>query len=180
MSLYGNTDTLASKPKSLTNKAIFDATGAAVDLSGETITLTTNGGFETGAAVLYSAGGGTAIGGLVDGTTYYAIPLAGSKVSLATSQANALAGTAINLTALGVGATHSLQFTAPTIYFEDLTEAGVTANRAHGLKTPGWNKYTTYTDSSGATRNKVETLVPMKRTAAAAGDAADDAVLPDA
>ena len=27
--------------------------------------------------------------------------------------------------------------------FVDLTEAGVTANRAKGLKTPGWNLYNT-------------------------------------
>jgi hypothetical protein len=179
MSLWGNTDTLASKPKNITNKTTFDATGAAIDLTGETITVSTNGAFEKGATVVYSAGGGTAIGGLVDGTTYYAIPLAGGKVQLASSQANALAGTAINLTALGVGVAHSLQFVASSIYFEDLTEAGVTANRAAGLRTPGWNKFTTYTDSSGATRRKVETLIPMKRTAAAAGDAADDAVLAD-
>ena len=54
--------------------------------------------------------------------------------------------------------------------FVDLTEAGVTANRAKGLKTPGWNLYHTYTDQNGATRHKAESLVPMKVTAADAGD----------
>ena len=63
------------------------------------------------------------------------------------------------------------------------TEARVAANRAKGLKTSGWVRYNTYTDSSGATRNKVEVLVAgggAAFTAAASGDAADDAVLADA
>ena len=54
--------------------------------------------------------------------------------------------------------------------FVDLTEAGIAANRAKGLKTPGWNLYHTYTDQNGATRHKAESLVPMKVTAADAGD----------
>ena len=54
--------------------------------------------------------------------------------------------------------------------FVDLTEAGVAANRAKGLKTPGWNLYHTYTDATGATRHKTESLVVMKVSAADAGD----------
>lgn len=62
----------------------------------------------------------------------------------------------------------------------DLTEAGVTANRAKGIKTPGWVGYQTYTDSSGATRNKVECLVHIKSmTSAVASDANDDTTLAD-
>ena len=68
--------------------------------------------------------------------------------------------------------------------FVDLTEAGVTANRAKGLKTPGWNLYHTYTDQNGVTRHKAESLVPMKVTAGDAGDlgvsgAGDDAIVAD-
>jgi hypothetical protein len=55
-------------------------------------------------------------------------------------------------------------------------EAQMSENRARGLKTPGWVKYTTYQDSEGNTRHKVETLVAMGTIA---GDAADDAVLAD-
>jgi hypothetical protein len=55
-------------------------------------------------------------------------------------------------------------------FFVDTTEAGVTSNRAAGLRTPGWNLFTTYTDTNGNTRRRVESLVPMKVTAAAAGD----------
>ena len=70
--------------------------------------------------------------------------------------------------------------------FVDLTEAGIAANRAKGLKTPGWNLYHTYTDQNGATRHKAESLVPMKVTAVAAGDlgvtgdtADEDAIVAD-
>ena len=51
-------------------------------------------------------------------------------------------------------------------YFVDTTEASVAANRANGIKTPGWVLYKEY----GNGRTYVETLVPMKVTAAAAGD----------
>jgi hypothetical protein len=55
-------------------------------------------------------------------------------------------------------------------YFVDNTEAGVAANQAKGLSTPGWNKYTTYTDANGKTRHKAEVLVAMSATALEAGD----------
>jgi hypothetical protein len=55
-------------------------------------------------------------------------------------------------------------------FFVDTTEAGVASNRAKGIKTPGWILYNTYVDAQGNTRHKVETLVPMKVSAAAAGD----------
>lgn len=56
-------------------------------------------------------------------------------------------------------------------FFVDTTEAAVASNRAAGLKTAGWNLFTTYTDANGKTRRRVETLVPMKVSAASAGDA---------
>lgn len=55
-------------------------------------------------------------------------------------------------------------------YFVDMTEAVVASNRAAGLHTPGWNMFTSYTDSAGRTRRRVECLVPVRATAAAAGD----------
>jgi hypothetical protein len=54
--------------------------------------------------------------------------------------------------------------------FIDTTEATVTANRAKGLKTGGWNVYNTYTTEDGVVRHQVESLVPMSETAVAAGD----------
>ncbi len=49
--------------------------------------------------------------------------------------------------------------------FLDVTEAGVAANRAKGLKTPGWNLHIT---AGGRTRT--ECLVAMKVSAVDAGD----------
>jgi hypothetical protein len=67
-------------------------------------------------------------------------------------------------------------------YGVNVTEAQVASNRAKGIKTPGWVKYTEYTDAQGHTRRKAETLVAFSsgETAAVTGDAADDAVVADA
>jgi len=54
--------------------------------------------------------------------------------------------------------------------FLDTDEAQVAGNRALGLKTPGWNIYTTYTDQNGNTRRVIEPLVTMKVSASDAGD----------
>ena len=66
--------------------------------------------------------------------------------------------------------------------FVDLTEAGVAANRAKGLKGPGWWLYHT---ANG--RHFAECLVPMKVSAVDAGDlgmtgdtAVEDAIVADA
>ena len=66
-------------------------------------------GFQTGDAIIYNNGGDTNIGGLSNGTTYYAIADANNRdlLKLATSRANALSGTAIPLTSKGSGVNHS-------------------------------------------------------------------------
>lgn len=43
----------------------------------------------------------------------------------------------------------------------DVTEAKVASNIEKGINTPGWVKYTTYTDAQGNVRNKSEVLVAM-------------------
>lgn len=65
--------------------------------------------------------------------------------------------------------------------FVDVEEAGVAANRAKGIKTPGWNLHIT---AGGRTRT--ECLVAMKVSAADAGDlgitgdtAVEDAIVAD-
>lgn len=66
------------------------------------------------------------------------------------------------------------------VFFVDATEAASTANRAKGIKTPGWVKVTTHTDAQGAQRNKVDVLVAMTVAAASSGDATDDTTIGDA
>lgn len=59
----------------------------------------------------------------------------------------------------------------------DTTEAGITANKARGINTPGWTKYVTYTDMHGNTRYKTEPLVVM--SAGVSSDAPDDTIAAD-
>jgi hypothetical protein len=180
MSGWSNTDALASKPKVLTKKVTFDASSTSiVGLTPNTIVVPSH-GFITGDAVAYGNGGGTAIVGLTSGTTYYAIRVDVDTVKLATSLANAVAGTAVDITAVGVGTAHTLQKTASDVFFVDATEAGVAANRAKGITGPGWWRIVSYTDSGSVSRNKVECLIPLYATAANAGDASDDSVVADA
>ena len=64
----------------------------------------------------------------------------------------------------------------------DATEESVAANKAKGVQHPGWVRTITYTDSSGATRYKSETLVASGSMGADTGavGSQDDALLPDA
>ncbi len=70
---------------------------------------------QTGDAVTYSDGGGTAPTGLTDTTVYYVIKSAtANRIQLATSEANALAGTEITLSAGPVaGTNHSFSTSIP-------------------------------------------------------------------
>ncbi len=65
-------------------------------------------GFITGTAVLYSAAGGTAIGGLTNGTTYYVINISKDHIQLATTVENASSGVPVVLTTFGGGVDHTL------------------------------------------------------------------------
>ncbi len=89
--------------------------GALIDPSSD-IDTTTNelnlgytDGFTNGQAVIYSAGGGTAIGGLTDGDTYYVTVIDDTTIQLSTSATN-LAGTIITLDPnKATGTQHSLR-----------------------------------------------------------------------
>ena len=86
----------------------FDATSTdIVSVANDTLTFS-NHRFVTGQRVTYTDGGGTAIGGLTDNTAYYIIKVDQSTIKLATSSGNASTGTAINLTGVGVGNSHTL------------------------------------------------------------------------
>ena len=96
----------------VTGSAIgFDGSSASiVIIADETITLTTAqyDRLSTGDLVKYSDGGGTVITGLADDTIYHVIKGTSPKIKLASTASNAVAGTAINLTGVGAGSSHSV------------------------------------------------------------------------
>lgn len=75
------------------------------------------------------------------------------------------------------GMVYSIQ----SVYGVDATEINVAGAKANASHT-GWIHYNEYTDAFGNPRRKHEVLVALSKnfTAASAGDAADDAILPDA
>jgi hypothetical protein len=86
----------------------FDGSSAeVVSTANDTLTFS-NHRFVTAQRVTYTHGGGTAIGGLTSGTAYYIIKVDQNTIKLATSAANANNNSAIDLTSLGVGVSHTL------------------------------------------------------------------------
>jgi len=198
MALWGKTDTLASAPKYIVRKAVFDAQ-AKVTSATDKIDLTdANTNFATGDGVVYTGASGI---GLTQGTTYYAMRQTDNTIKLATTEAGAKAGaTGVNLTAGATGAIGYLQrnvegnedydhnYNGRDLYFIDADEATQAENIARGLKTPGWTNYRSYTDANGNVRNKSEVLIAMGAYSGATGfgtyqaqtgDASDDTVLVD-
>lgn len=78
---------------------------AAVDTGDDHCTLGSH-PFETGDAVSYTSSAGNVITGLADDTIYYVIKVDANDIRLATTYANAIAGTAIALTQPSGGDTH--------------------------------------------------------------------------
>ena len=105
---------------STTNSFIF----VTVNLLNDELYLP-NHGLSTGQAVVYSNGGGTSVGGLTSGTTYFIIKRDNSIVRLASSAANAAAASpvAVNLTAVGTG-TQTLTVTALNLATDTFTIPG--------------------------------------------------------
>lgn len=81
----------------------------AVDTGTDQITVTSNDSLKTGTAVVLTTTGSLP-GGLSLATTYYVIYVSSTVIKLATSLANAIAGTAINITSQGSG-THTATVT---------------------------------------------------------------------
>jgi hypothetical protein len=93
-SSYENVPTITIQAPCLTiATTAVNTTTEVITYTGHTLT--------TGAAIVYDDGGSTAITGLTDGTTYYAIRVDADTFKVASSAANATAGTAINLTGTG-------------------------------------------------------------------------------
>ena len=86
----------------------FDATDSdVVSIANNTLTFN-NHRFVTGQKVTYNDGGGTAIGGLSDGS-YFIIKEDQNTIKLASSASNATSGTAIDLTSGAAGGSHTLK-----------------------------------------------------------------------
>jgi len=86
----------------------FDGSSASVvSVANDTLTFA-NHRFITGQRVTYGKGGGTVITGLTDGTAYFIIKVNQSTIKLATNASNAASSTAIDLTGLGAGTSHTL------------------------------------------------------------------------
>jgi microcystin-dependent protein len=75
---------------------------AAVITASSQITIAANDEIKTGTPLVYTTSG-TAIGGLTAGNTYFAIVVDSTHTRVASSLANALAGTAVTLTTQGTG-----------------------------------------------------------------------------
>ena len=147
---------------------------SAVNTTTEVITYTGH-GLATGDAIVYEDGGSTAITGLTDGTTYYAIRASADTFKVASSASNATAGTAINLTGTGNN--------AQAFFISAGVRATATAARGDGAvggaAHAGWVRRTVGTGGR-AGRVFYETLVASGTTAATSGDQADDIQFPDA
>lgn len=176
MALFGITDSLASAPKYVARKALFDS-ATAVTAADDTISLVnSNTGFNTGDAVYYSINGGTVIGGLSDATTYFVRVTAAGVIKLYDTYANAIAtGSTTGLVAIsGVGAgTQTLQLTGASnafgdhnyngsaLVFVDAAEARATATRAKGIKNAGWWLYRTWTNADSSVAQRAECLIAL-------------------
>lgn len=127
------------------------ATGAA---GADQISFTTSHGLLPGAAVIYRANGGTAVGGLIDGATYYVIFIDSTHIQLAASLEDANRGIPVALTGAGVGTSHSLISRVESNLASDnktinpatdvtLTDNAIRFGAAHGLNTGDEVKYDT-------------------------------------
>jgi hypothetical protein len=173
MAQWGDTDTLADAPKYVTPSISIDATDAAVVVLADDKIVKEDHGFRSGDRVTYTSAG-VAITGLTSGTMYWVVRVNDDEFKLASSYANAIAGTpVVGLTVLGDQTADTFRVTPDensetgTVVFVDVVEAGVASNVAKGLRNPGWNTYRTYTTGDGRTRHIVENLVAMKRVAGA-------------
>ena len=108
---------------------------------------------------------GTLPGGLATATDYYVIKVSDTTFSLATSYANAVAGTAIDITSAGTG-TQTITWLLPRY----TNGAGLNAiffnpnSTALGAGTP--NLSLGYTNSAQATSRATPTVLPVGKTAA--------------
>ena len=147
-----------------------------IDVSTDTITAREH-RFVTGQRVTYGNGGGTDPTGLSNGTVYYIIVEDRHTFKLAANASNAVAGTAIDITAAGAGAAHTINVTFDGVNTKfkathtngtkaDITQSGQLMVSVNGvLQQPHDN---TTTPSTGYATDHTSTIIFS--AAPAAGD----------
>ena len=154
----------------------------------------------TGTAILTN---GSAIVAANTSTSFNTEIKVGDNIFLSTANTAAAANTRYHVTAIANGTSLTVNRTyagttnaAATVWIQqapknihgthvgmraidvvgvDVTEAQVAANRANGIRTPGWVRI-----NNSGTRKRVETLVAMRSmTQAVASDANDDTTVAD-
>ena len=144
---------------------------SAVNASNDTITMSSH-PFETGDSVTYSDKGGTTLANLTDAGEHFIIKVDANTVKLATTASNAVAGTAIDITA-GSSENHGL--TGATATAVASLGLGVDGdNDSREVAHVGWVKKTVGTGGR-AGRVHYETLVAASSIT---GDA-EDIATPD-
>lgn len=152
----------------------FNAT-TNVNTTTNAITISSH-GYSTGDVVVYNKSTGHVIPGLTDNNIYYVIAVSSSVIKLATSLNNAIAGTAVDLTATAVGLnrlydpvteTGNGYYAAPSVSFTSETGSGAAARAvlsdnntiAYVVVTDGGSGYSTapaVTFSTDNIRTKIQ------------------------
>lgn len=170
MSLWGKTDTQASKPKYLKVGQISNVrvtNGGTLYNSGDTIAFTA-----APAGGVTATGTLTIVGGIIKGVVI-TNPGAGY-----TSVPNITITTATGSGAVLVAVKEPIAEDNSKIVFVDVAEAQKSTNRKKGIKTPGWTKVSSRV-VDGQVRYAAEVLVAMSVAGAVSGDASDDLIVAD-
>ena len=124
------------------------SSSSVVTINGNTIQINAH-PFKHGQRVVYSNGGGSNIGGLTNGTTYFCITKFDNAtlpnlVSLAINETNSRTNIAINLTGTGSGSSHSLtlvdqQGGAGARIVQDTDESGIPESNGYVMMGRGGN-----------------------------------------
>ena len=131
-------------------------------------------GFSTADPIIYKANGSSAINGLTDGTTYYAIRVDENTFQLATSASNANAGTEFTITG-GTGGSVTDNFSSPINGLTDDTTYYVVKTDDHNFKLASTYALatnaspSTITITGGSGGNALDTFDPGKNLYLSAG-----------
>lgn len=135
-----------------------DQTFTTVD-TGDNHADVTGHGFETGEGPFQLTTSGTLPTGLAASTNYWAINASADELRFATSRANALAGTAVNITGAGTG-THTIETADYLVVPADITKVRLHggANLQNLATAPDFNIFFEKNDAAFAGASAIDTL----------------------